>query len=94
MMKGDEFVQAVSELQKQHGLRDDQVASALAGIIVNLCRRNQLDPMRLMRWAVVETANIRCPHGYLFVELVDGTERCEPCVAEAHRIFGKTKNEH
>jgi len=93
-MKGDEFVQAVSELQKQHGLRDDQVASALAGVIVNLCRRTGHDALKLMRWAIIETNKLRCPHGYLFVELVDGTASCEPCTAEAQRIFGKRSNEH
>lgn len=88
-MRGDEFVHAVSELQQQHGLRDDQVASALAGVLINICRRAKTDPVALMKWAVRETSTMRCPHGYLLAELVDGTSTCEPCTEDARRLFGK-----
>lgn len=55
-MNADEFVAQVAKLTTENGLTDDQVASALAGIVVELCARNGADPMSFIRWAIRERA--------------------------------------
>lgn len=57
-MTGTEFTAAVAQLQDANGLSDSQVASALAGILIVLCERNDEDPVRYVGWAVAETQKL------------------------------------
>ncbi len=51
-MTSDEFVAAVVKLQTDNQLKDSEVASALAGILVLLCERNGEEPISFLRWAM------------------------------------------
>ncbi len=55
-MTGDEFVSQIDKLQKEHQLTDDQVCSALLGIVIALCRERGHDPLSMMYWAVEAAA--------------------------------------
>jgi hypothetical protein len=78
-MTGDEFVEAIRQLQRSGDLSDDQVCSSLAGIVINLCWRSREDPVEYMQWAIGVVQNVTCPHGYRLVDLADGTTTCEDC---------------
>lgn len=54
-MNSDEFVKEIAALQEKHRLTDDQVASGLIGIVIELCRRNDNDPLSFMQWALRAT---------------------------------------
>jgi len=55
--RGDEFVARIAQLQREMGASDGEVASALLGIVITICRRNGEDPQALMKWALLVDAS-------------------------------------
>lgn len=50
-MTSDDFVTEIYKLATDNAVKDDELASALAGIIVALCKVRGEDPIGFMRWA-------------------------------------------